>query len=119
MAVLRNFRGGSSLATYLTVIARRVVVHDLVKQKQPARLGAEPMRPCRGWRRRHRAAGLGRRPGAKWANKRSATAKRSNGCSKNWTAPRPKSFACTTWKAKPITKSARPSACPKTASGRH
>ena len=40
MAVLRNFRGGSSLATYLTVIARRVVVHDLVKQKQPARLGA-------------------------------------------------------------------------------
>jgi RNA polymerase sigma-70 factor, ECF subfamily len=32
MAVLRNFRGDSSLATYLTVIARRVVVHDLAKQ---------------------------------------------------------------------------------------
>ena len=36
LAVLRNFRGGSSLATYLTVIARRVVVHELVKQKHPA-----------------------------------------------------------------------------------
>src|SRR5580692_10842857 len=32
MAVLRNFRGDSSLATYLTVIARRVVVHQMVKQ---------------------------------------------------------------------------------------
>src|ERR1700722_19417093 len=32
MPVLRNFRGDSSLATYLTVIARRVVVHELVKQ---------------------------------------------------------------------------------------
>jgi RNA polymerase sigma-70 factor, ECF subfamily len=31
MAVLRNFRGDSSLATYLTVIARRVVVHQMVK----------------------------------------------------------------------------------------
>ena len=40
LAVLRNFRGGSSLATYLTVIARRVVVHDLVKQKHPARLAS-------------------------------------------------------------------------------
>ena len=32
MAVLRNFRGDSSLATYLTVIARRVVVRELLKQ---------------------------------------------------------------------------------------
>jgi RNA polymerase sigma-70 factor, ECF subfamily len=38
LAVLRNFRGGSSLATYLTVIARRVVIHELLKQKSPARL---------------------------------------------------------------------------------
>jgi RNA polymerase sigma-70 factor, ECF subfamily len=30
-AVLRNFRGDSSLATYLTVIARRVVIRDLLK----------------------------------------------------------------------------------------
>jgi RNA polymerase sigma-70 factor (ECF subfamily) len=29
-AVLRNFRGQSSLATYLTVVARRVVVRDLL-----------------------------------------------------------------------------------------
>jgi RNA polymerase sigma-70 factor, ECF subfamily len=40
LAVLRNFRGGSSLATYLTVIARRVVIHELVKQKSPSRLGS-------------------------------------------------------------------------------
>lgn len=38
LAVLRNFRGDSSLATYLTVIARRVVVPELLKQKSPARL---------------------------------------------------------------------------------
>ncbi len=30
-AVLRNFRGQSSLATYLTVVARRVVVAELMK----------------------------------------------------------------------------------------
>lgn len=32
-AVLRAFRGQSSLATYLTVVARRVVVRKLVKQR--------------------------------------------------------------------------------------
>jgi RNA polymerase sigma-70 factor (ECF subfamily) len=32
-AVLRRFRGQSSLATYLTVIARRVVVHELLKRR--------------------------------------------------------------------------------------
>jgi RNA polymerase sigma-70 factor (ECF subfamily) len=37
-AVLRHFRGQSSLATYLTVIARRIVVHELVKNKQNSRL---------------------------------------------------------------------------------
>jgi RNA polymerase sigma-70 factor (ECF subfamily) len=37
-AVLRHFRGESSLATYLTVIARRVVVHELLKNKQNSRL---------------------------------------------------------------------------------
>jgi RNA polymerase sigma-70 factor (ECF subfamily) len=31
--VLRRFRGDSSLATYLTVIARRVVVRELLKKK--------------------------------------------------------------------------------------
>ena len=34
-AVLRHFRGQSSLATYLTVVARRVVVRKLIK-RQPA-----------------------------------------------------------------------------------
>ena len=38
LAVLRHFRGESSLATYLTVIARRVVVAELLKQKSPSRL---------------------------------------------------------------------------------
>jgi len=37
-AVLRNFRGQSSLATYLTVVARRVVVRKMVRSKQPSRL---------------------------------------------------------------------------------
>jgi RNA polymerase sigma-70 factor, ECF subfamily len=40
LALLRNFRGESSLATYLTVVARRVVVHEILKQKSPARLSA-------------------------------------------------------------------------------
>jgi RNA polymerase sigma-70 factor (ECF subfamily) len=33
MAVLRQFRGDSSLATYLTVVARRVVVRELIKSR--------------------------------------------------------------------------------------
>ncbi len=32
-AVLRRFRGDSSLATYLTIVARRVVVRELLKRK--------------------------------------------------------------------------------------
>lgn len=40
LSILRNFRGDASLATYLTVIARRVVVHEIHKQKSPARLAA-------------------------------------------------------------------------------
>ncbi len=38
-AVLRHFRRQSSLATYLTVIARRVVVRELLHRKPLARLG--------------------------------------------------------------------------------
>ncbi len=38
LAVLRQFRGESSLATYLTVIARRVVVAELLKQRATTRL---------------------------------------------------------------------------------
>jgi RNA polymerase sigma-70 factor (ECF subfamily) len=38
MVVLRNFRGESSLATYLTVIARRITVPALIAQKNPARI---------------------------------------------------------------------------------
>ncbi len=37
-AILRNFRGQSSLATYLTVVARRIVVKELLRHKAPARL---------------------------------------------------------------------------------
>ncbi|HVX62970.1 MAG TPA: sigma-70 family RNA polymerase sigma factor [Pirellulales bacterium] len=39
-AILRHFRRQSSLATYLTVIARRVVVRGLLKGKPAARLAA-------------------------------------------------------------------------------
>lgn len=38
-AVLRNFRGKSSLATYLTVVARRVVVKELLSRMSASRLG--------------------------------------------------------------------------------
>jgi len=38
LAVLRHFRGESSLATYLTVVSRRVVVAELLKQKSSSRL---------------------------------------------------------------------------------
>lgn len=37
-ALLRKFRGQSSLATYLTVVARRVVIRRLLASKMPARL---------------------------------------------------------------------------------
>lgn len=39
LAVLRHFRGRSSLATYLTVIARRVVVRKLVEGRSSVPLG--------------------------------------------------------------------------------
>ena len=44
-AVLRHFRGQASLATYLTVIARRVVVRLILERKAAARLtpGAAPL----------------------------------------------------------------------------
>jgi RNA polymerase sigma-70 factor (ECF subfamily) len=37
-SVLRRFRGESSLATYLSVVARRVVVRELLKRKSTAPL---------------------------------------------------------------------------------
>jgi RNA polymerase sigma-70 factor (ECF subfamily) len=41
-AVLRRFRGQSSLATYLTVIARRIVVKHLLASKSAAMLAVAP-----------------------------------------------------------------------------
>lgn len=41
-AVLHRFRGNSSLATYLTVIARRVVVRELLKRKSVVSLQDVP-----------------------------------------------------------------------------
>jgi RNA polymerase sigma-70 factor, ECF subfamily len=38
-AVLRNFRGQSSLATYLAVIARRVVVREVARRRMAEALG--------------------------------------------------------------------------------
>ena len=38
-AVLRHFRGSSSLATYLAVIARRVTVHAIIRQRKEQELG--------------------------------------------------------------------------------
>ncbi|HFB98781.1 MAG TPA: sigma-70 family RNA polymerase sigma factor [Bryobacterales bacterium] len=46
-ALLRRFRGESSLATYLTVIARRIVVRELLKRQPSVPLGrvAPPAEP--------------------------------------------------------------------------
>ena len=44
-AVLRRFRGQSSLATYLTVVARRIVVKHLLASKSAARLAPVPAHP--------------------------------------------------------------------------
>ncbi len=41
-AVLRNFRGQSSLATYLTVVARRVIVRELLARGPGAALATGP-----------------------------------------------------------------------------
>lgn len=41
-APLRRFRGESSLATYLTVIARRIAIRELHKRKTTARLDDVP-----------------------------------------------------------------------------
>lgn len=38
-AVLRNFRGMSSLATYLTVIARRVIIHEMTRRRMAEAMG--------------------------------------------------------------------------------
>ncbi|REK17293.1 MAG: sigma-70 family RNA polymerase sigma factor [Planctomycetota bacterium] len=38
LGILRHFRGESSLATYLTVIARRATVAELLKRKGPSKL---------------------------------------------------------------------------------
>lgn len=38
-AILKRFRGESSLATYLTVIARRVVVHGVIRRRMAEALG--------------------------------------------------------------------------------
>jgi len=42
-ALLRRFRGESSLATYLTVVARRLVIHSLLDRKSAARLSEAVM----------------------------------------------------------------------------
>jgi RNA polymerase sigma-70 factor (ECF subfamily) len=40
-ALLRHFRGQSSLATYLTVVARRIVVNRMIERYAPAPLSQE------------------------------------------------------------------------------
>ncbi len=43
-SILRNFRGQCSLATYLTVIARRIVLHALINRKVEIRATANAER---------------------------------------------------------------------------
>jgi len=42
LAVLKRFRGKSSLATYLTVIARRIVVREIARRRMAEALGHVP-----------------------------------------------------------------------------
>ena len=44
-AILRRFRGQSSLATYLTVVTRRIVVKRMMRQKPSTPVLANPARP--------------------------------------------------------------------------
>jgi RNA polymerase sigma-70 factor (ECF subfamily) len=46
LLVLRQFRGESSLATYLTVIARRVVVAELLRQRAHQRQNGHSEQPA-------------------------------------------------------------------------
>jgi RNA polymerase sigma-70 factor (ECF subfamily) len=49
-AVLRQFRGNSSLATYLTVIARRICVHELTRRtaiREAPKANGKPEAPAR------------------------------------------------------------------------
>jgi RNA polymerase sigma-70 factor (ECF subfamily) len=43
--LLRNFRGNSSLATYLTVIARRICVHELARRAAAREVQPAPAAP--------------------------------------------------------------------------
>jgi RNA polymerase sigma-70 factor (ECF subfamily) len=43
---LRRFRGESSLATYLTVVSRRIVVRELLQRKTATRLEDLPESPA-------------------------------------------------------------------------
>ncbi len=45
-AILRRFRGRSSLATYLTVVARRIVIRQLLKRRREAARQAALARPA-------------------------------------------------------------------------
>ncbi len=105
--VLRNFRGHSSLATYLTVVARRIVVKELLSRMSAARLGDSRGRlfgPNRRPTRSHRRRGTARRPG-----------RSRNGCWAACKAPKPKWCACSTWRAEAIRRLAAWSACRRTA----
>ena len=44
-SALRNFRGQCSLATYLTVVARRIVVREILKRQSHAALNAGASQP--------------------------------------------------------------------------
>ena len=56
--VLRRFRGKSSLATYLTVVARRICIHQLARHSEASRAAAAPASPPAEERPATPAAGL-------------------------------------------------------------
>jgi RNA polymerase sigma-70 factor (ECF subfamily) len=45
-AILRHFRGQASLATYLAVVARRIVVREMLQRKSATPLGDSTLKPA-------------------------------------------------------------------------
>ena len=106
-ALLRNFRGKSSLATYLTVVARRIVVKELLARMSAAKLGDAPSGQA------VESVPDPRPPvEERLGNQEEVQRLLERPCK----GPKPRWFGCTIWKARATRKSARPSACPKTAS---
>ena len=95
-AVLKQFRGRSSLATYLTVIARRICVHQLAKLAPAHKPLPAEMKKTRGGRAR-------RGPASAWSGRRRCS-NSSAGCRRR----SGRSCGSSTWRGGRTRRSAPP-----------